>query len=275
MSNHVSGILRKKKIGHGGTVKAVALLMAEFASDDGSGIWASKQHIADDLEITKRSVQNAIAKLVEAGLIREVGTSKCKNGFTYEYDMNMHAISMLPSVKDRGEPDSPVKHVHLTDETRSPHGVNDVHPNHTRTILEPNGLFDLPEQAETAENGFDSFWAKYPRKVKKKDAKARWDKITKKTDPKLIMAKLEQSLPEMRKTEDRFIPHPTSWLNSEPWQDGTPKAPAQKSSTDQLKDIALCIRIGSVGDITKQMAMACVEAGLVSAETCRKKGLLV
>ena len=70
---------------------------------------------------------------------------------------------------------------------------------------------------------FDLFWNEYSRKVKKKKSKEIWVKKIK-PDAALfekIMAGLKKAKqsPEWQKENGKFIPHPTTWLNGERWED--------------------------------------------------------
>ena len=155
MSHIVTGLVQRKKVGSP-TRKSVLMYMAGCASDDGTGVWSSKSNIAADLEMGKRTVQNCIDDLVSCGIISVVGNRPCRNGFTIEYRLNLDAIYSLESTRENengaptSPPDpcstrtragrSPVQDVHLTRAGRAPHGVQDVHPNHPRTVNEPSDV---------------------------------------------------------------------------------------------------------------------------------------
>lgn len=141
MSNLVTAICQTRKFGSA-PLKAVAMYMADRASDDGSGIWTSKAHIADDTELSKRTVQNAIKQLLSAGLVFEVGQRRHQHGYTVEYSINISAVKKLPSTREKhpdttGAGDSPVQEIHPTGAGDSPHGVQEIHPNHPLTTHEP------------------------------------------------------------------------------------------------------------------------------------------
>lgn len=64
---------------------------------------------------------------------------------------------------------------------------------------------------------FDQFWELYPRKESKAPAKKIWDKL--KVEDELF-SKIESHLRiAYIGTEKKFIPHPTTYLNQERWQD--------------------------------------------------------
>lgn len=66
---------------------------------------------------------------------------------------------------------------------------------------------------------FDQFWHKYPRKEGKKKAWERWQKLD--PDP-VLFAKILSGLDAHILSEQwrrGVIPHPTTWLNGERWED--------------------------------------------------------
>jgi hypothetical protein len=101
MSNHVTSLLRRKRLGLEITGKAIILLMGDLASDDGSGIWASKPTMAAELETTPRTIQRQIHKLIDAGFVEEVGTRRHRNGDTIEYRIVVEAVKNCPDNRDR------------------------------------------------------------------------------------------------------------------------------------------------------------------------------
>lgn len=142
MSNHVTTLLRNRNLGLNLTLKSVLLLMADYASDDGTGIWASKARMAGELETTDRTIQRAIKELIQQNLLMEVGRRKCSNGATIEYNIVIKNVDKFPltsSTRPAGANPSSQEVVpdtvrsptdcHPTPDTPSPHGATDRHPN--------------------------------------------------------------------------------------------------------------------------------------------------
>jgi hypothetical protein len=72
-----------------------------------------------------------------------------------------------------------------------------------------------PQDGKTAISEFDSFYATYPKKVAKHNAKKAWMKNK---------CSLEQVLPALEAhkknwKDPQFIPHPATWLNQRRWED--------------------------------------------------------
>lgn len=97
MSNHLISAVYKRQLGSH-MRKSVMALLADKASDDGSGIWAAKQTLADELCCSKQTVIATIQGFIRDGLLVETGTRRCSSGATVEYSINVAAVDALPFV---------------------------------------------------------------------------------------------------------------------------------------------------------------------------------
>lgn len=75
--------------------------------------------------------------------------------------------------------------------------------------------------ADAADDRFDEFWDSCPRKRDKGHARKAWRRALKRTDPATLVDAMRSHAEHWRShgTEDRFIPHPATWLNGERWLD--------------------------------------------------------
>lgn len=149
MSNKVSVLVYSRKIGSP-VRKAVLVYFAERASDNGEGIWASKSTIADAIECGRSTVIRTINDFVSEGILRQVGTRKCRTGETVEYAMMLPVIASLPKVKSEGEKPSsspaagPVPKRDQSQSGTPPVPQRDPHPSQSGTqttigtIIEPS-----------------------------------------------------------------------------------------------------------------------------------------
>jgi len=123
--------------------KAVMVLLADKASDNGRGIYASKQTMADELCTSKQTVITVIKELQAEGLLMAVGKNKIAAGYTVEYAINVSKLEALPLVKCHADRQSrgltsqtalPVK----DDDQTSQAALPDQSSCFTQTIHEPS-----------------------------------------------------------------------------------------------------------------------------------------
>ena len=170
------------------TKKLVLILLANYA-DENKSCYPSYSHIAKlvGLKDTK-NIKRIIDELVERGLLRKENRIKEDGGNT----SNKYYITIGGGVEThRG-----------VEETRV--GVSEP----------PNTKDDTKTNIEE----FEKFWKIYPRKVGKKTALKSFTKINDKEYEKVLLgAEIFAELNQQ--TEERFIPHPTTWLNQERYMD--------------------------------------------------------
>lgn len=231
MSNHVSSIAQRKVVGSA-TKKTVLMYLSERASDDGTGIWTSKSHISADTELSKRSVQTAIKEFEGIGILKLVGTRSCKHGFTYEYSIDVDALKLLPSTRERtGAGDSPVQVVHPDGCRRfTPTGAGGAPKPSLEPPLEPSinahgqdSLFSDTEvktvKSENYEEAFKEFWAVYPKRVAPEASKKNFIKAIKNgADPKEIIEGARRYA-KSRSVAAGYVKNPQGWLTDGRWED--------------------------------------------------------
>jgi hypothetical protein len=77
------------------------------------------------------------------------------------------------------------------------------------------GTSTLPPVAAS----FDEFWAVYPRRIGKEDARKAYAKALKTSAPDVILAGARRYAREVAETEPKFIKHPGPWLRAGRWED--------------------------------------------------------
>ena len=127
MSGYVVSTVARRKLGSA-TRKAVMLVLADCASDNGAGIYTSQANIADRTEVSDRTVRRTISDFISEGLLIERGWRTFDSGAKVkEYDLDMDALEALPSVRKQAEkPPGQNVHVdtgaHLTGHSRHKNG---------------------------------------------------------------------------------------------------------------------------------------------------------
>lgn len=83
------------------------------------------------------------------------------------------------------------------------------------------------DDARAGADGFERFWAAYPRKDKKKEARQVWDKLKPSEDLLQTMLAAIEEQKRGRNWIEGYIPQPPTWLRGERWTD-KPAPPPRK-----------------------------------------------
>lgn len=110
-----------------------------------------------------------------------------------------------------------------TDVTRNQHGAN----TELTPIEESKKAIkqEIPPYSPPTGEGFDQFWAAYPKKRSKGAARKAWDKLH---VDSTMQATILQAIERAKQSEDwqkdggQYIPYPATWLNDEGWEDEEP-----------------------------------------------------
>lgn len=145
MSRELVTLVYKRRIGSVHR-KAILAHCADKASDNGKGIWASKQTIADETECGRSTVIKIMNQFVEEGILIPVGQHKVTNGSTVIYDLNIDAVSALPEVRNDTKKlsnqstsgTSPDQYQSTSGTSTSPPAGPDPSTSGTQTVLEPS-----------------------------------------------------------------------------------------------------------------------------------------
>lgn len=88
-------------------------------------------------------------------------------------------------------------------------------------------------------DGFEEFWAAYPRRLAKGTARKAYAKAITKIEPTALLRAVKRQANAWTREgkEQQFIPHPATWLNGERWQDEAGKR--RKPPDGDLRDVPL------------------------------------
>ena len=176
------------------TKKLVLVILANYADEKGT-CYPSYKHLAKmiGLETTTRTIQNAIKEFEELGLLK-IEHRKLDNG---GYTSNRYHLSLnaLPSVL-----------------SNTPPVVNDD------TSLVSTATTNTKDNTKEYIHEFELFWKHYPRKLGKHQASISFFKYNEKDYSKIIYA-TKVFAQENLSTDEKFIPHATTFLNQKRYLD--------------------------------------------------------
>jgi len=103
------------------------------------------------------------------------------------------------------------------------------------------GKTKKPARPKASLDGFQEFWAAYPRKRGKGQAEDTWRAL--KMGPLLLpvlLAGIERAKqdPQWLRDSGRYIPHPSTWLNARGWEDEPPDDPMRCTPDELASDLA-------------------------------------
>jgi hypothetical protein len=113
----------------------------------------------------------------------------------------------------------------------SNNSINALSNNSINALKDDNTRF-FESSSNSSSNGkispsqFESFWKLYPRRVGKGAAKKVWDKLCQRKNgnqPTWLEIRKALHLQKKAWSDPQYIPHPTTWLNQERWQDDPPE----------------------------------------------------
>jgi hypothetical protein len=222
------------------TRKLVLVLLAANASrDDESDRWVTivgNQRIADEAEMSKRTVIRAIADLEQLGLISRSARHR-ENGSQTSDRTFLHVVGGDNLSRGEGDTDdncasSVTPGVMGYLETTS--GESQVlfpTPSVTRSLVphDGNGASGIALGSDR-DAFFAEFWTSYPKKAGKGQARKAWATARRRgTDPAVIIAGARRYAADPNR-EDEYTKHPATWLNGECWDDEPLPARGQRVS---------------------------------------------
>lgn len=181
------------ELGLSGSALLIYAIIYGFSQNGDDSYTGSRQYLADWTNTTKRNVTKVLNVLVENGLI--IKEEKEKNGVKFcSYKVVSQSSPWVKKVHGGGEKSSP----------------NNIEYN-TSNIY--SAKFDKND-------AFKRFWSVYPRHTNKKKA---FDVFVKKCTDETVLQKMLSAVVDYKETEqwqnERFIPHASTWLNGERWED--------------------------------------------------------
>jgi hypothetical protein len=186
-----------------------------YANGQTSKCFQSRATIAKLCRVSVKTVDRAIEELVDLGAVTVTRryidakgdiTENPQEGV--EFTSNEYTVIMSLPRENLTPPSGNFD--------ATPRDKNDT------LIKEPSNQRKEPDiSSSSVDDGFDEFWAIYPRKVAKGAARKAWKTALKKANKDDILAGAILYASIRRYQDDTFTAHPSTWLNAERWADET------------------------------------------------------
>lgn len=217
--------------------KLVLIAAANYADEDGI-CWPSQQRLADDTEMTPRTVRAALADLEAAGILSRDERRRPDGGRTSDV-IKLHISAACDDTPRKNIPHPPEKY------SGAPR-KSDPHPPEKFSGQEPSMNHQKNHTAARQpvaanDERFEEFWEAYPSRGQsqnpKKPARDKFAKAVKAgADPQVIIAAAHRYTAAAKK-DGIFgtgkVAQAQTWLNQERWDDGASDQPAACPGGDE------------------------------------------
>lgn len=200
--------------------------------------------------LSERKIRNALKHLQEKGIIMTGNYNKSLYDRTLWYAFTDKGASIFlvsdkdavtiqqKSQMDSFKSDEPIPNINTKE--------NSCYNSDTFTPYIPQGddcgtELVVPKKQEYIE-GFDAFYAMYPKHVGKAAALKAWKKLKPNTELQEVMAKAlmaQKQSSQWNKDGGQYIPNPATWLNQRRWEDEVKMNDTQDAMFDRLKQKAI------------------------------------
>ena len=207
--------------------KMVYICLCRFANAKSKSAFPSAKRIGSMAGCSERKVRDCINSLHDKRII----TKEDRQGKT----PIIHLNGLTPA-QDSGVSGTPFRGTPA-------HGADELEKENKKKITRKT-------DADASSDLFNSWWDLYGKKVKKPDAEKAFNKMLKKYSYEVIVEGTKRFLASEKKkgTDKKYIPHPSTFLNGERFNDEYDDAPKQDkpSAPVDVKSIEIVQRMNDI-----------------------------
>lgn len=215
--SHLMTALAMKQEGLKPTTKIVLYWIADHHNGETGKCVPSHRRLSKLCGISRQSVINHIQILEEKGLIKSEQRVRENGSGT----SNSYLLTLSEVVNNLDTPCTKSVHPRVKKDDTPNLGTNNLG-------IEPKIFGD---------QGFQDFWERYPRKIGKGNARKAFQSAIKKVDLSKILNSVDDFALLADSREQKFIPHPATWLNQERWDDEIHNEDKKQTTTDYLNNL--------------------------------------
>ena len=196
MSHYMTALAMKQR-GLKPAAKIVLYWLADHHNGETGACFPSLKTLEDECEMNRSTIIRHLDALEESGLIERERRERANGSQT----STSYILNLTP-VAERNTPCCKTQQAPVA--KRDPHNLGNI---------------NLGKELIATLDHFEDFWAAYPRKIGKGNARKAFEKAMKRASVDEIAAGLNRQLPALSSKEQQYIPHASTWLNGERWND--------------------------------------------------------
>lgn len=260
--------------------KMLAVRLADFADDDGKGIWPTVGRLARETELSERTVQRLLSEFVDEGLLIVRKKGGWKPGEGTRYDFNMSVLGRLQAAKVAAEGCHGVTHDTVTPVTAATAtgDTDDGEGCHgdTQTVIEPpiepsdlregareaEGQESQTETEPSIEKGFWSLVKDWPgfAGMPKEPARRAWFALTAE-ERRAAAERFPRWLQLLKAQKKSHTPAPSTYFGEKLWRDVPAEDVAAKPAN------AMAAPFGKLWSATRLSELLMPPTGIVAPPT--------
>lgn len=187
-------------------------------SQNGEWFTGTASYLADWCDCQKKYMLKLLKKMTDEGLLRK--RTREQNGVAFcDYQAITPEERCEQQQKDAsGGTSQSAPPVHKVD----PPGAQSA-PHNIKDNIDTRVSKDTLVCANS--DGFEAFWATYPKKKSKGQALSAWKKLKPDSSLQAMILKAienQKRSPDWQKDKGQYIPYPATWLNAMAWEDEVP-----------------------------------------------------
>ena len=190
-------------------------------SQGGEWYTGTAGYLADWCDCQKKYMLKLLKKMTDEGLLRK--RTRDENGVTfcsYQAVTPEEGTEQQPKTPNQEyQSASPVHKVdHPGAQSAPSNNINIIYTRESKDSL-------VCANRCASDDGFDVFWASYPKKKSKGQALSAWKKLKPDSSLQALILKAveaQKRSPDWQKDKGKYIPYPATWLNAMAWEDEMP-----------------------------------------------------
>lgn len=208
--------------------------------------------------LSRTRINDSLKNLIECDVLLKTqqGSAKQTNSYSFNKNYEEWKIEKYSSFKDTSNEINTSEQF----ETSVQNDTSTSVQNGTRTSVqndtqERNTKENIKKNAYSSQ--FEEWWKEYPKKVEKKKAFSSFKTALKNNSFDLLLEGLRGYVQHVKKenTPDRFIKHPTTFLNGESFKDFLPKQPDQQKTNLTDHDRQVIAKVKRIDELTDLMGL--------------------